>query len=173
MSRRTRSVLIVLLVGAIVFGIDRICKTWVLDNLELYEGWAPIPALAPYFQIFHTTNTGMSFGLFQNGSFILTIVAIVAVIGIVIYSFHHGQDSYVVDICLGLMLGGAAGNLYDRLVYGNVIDFISVGIPDVFRFATFNTADSALVVGTFALAIYLLLEGRKENADGKSLPDQA
>lgn len=173
MSRRTRSVLIVLLVGTVVFLLDRLTKTWVLNNLDLYEGWAPIAALAPYFQFFHSTNTGMSFGLFQNGSFILTIVAVVAVVGILIYSFYHGQNSYVVDICLGMMLGGAAGNLFDRLVYGNVIDFISVGIPDVFRFATFNIADSSLVVGTIALAIYFLLEERKENADKQSLPDQA
>lgn len=146
---------------------------WVLDNLNLYEGLAPIPALAPYFTFFHTTNTGMSFGMFKGGSEILKIVAAIAVVAILIFSIRKGHSSWIVNISLGMMLGGAAGNLYDRLAYGHVIDFLSFRIPDLFHFATFNVADSSLVVGTIILATYMLLEDRKENSENQSLPDQA
>lgn len=173
MSIRTRSILTVFSVGALVFFLDRYSKTWVLDNLELYESWPPILALAPYFTFFHATNTGMSFGMFQGGGEILKIVAAVAVVAILIFSIRKGHSSWIVNISLGMMLGGAAGNLYDRLAYGHVIDFLDFRIPDIFHFATFNVADSSLVVGTIILAIYMLFEDRKENAKNRSLPDQA
>jgi len=153
--------------------LDRFSKTWILDNLNLYESWSPIPALAPFFTFFHTTNTGMSFGMFRGGGEILKIVAAVAVVAILFYSIRKGHSSWIVNISLGMMLGGAAGNLYDRLTYGHVIDFLDFHIPNVFHFATFNVADSSLVVGTIILATYMLFEDRKENAENQSLPDQA
>jgi len=173
LSIHIRSILTIFSVGSLVLLLDRISKTWVLDNLNLYESWTPIPALAPFFTFFHATNTGMSFGMFRGGGEILKIVAAVAVVAILFYSIRKGHSSWIVNISLGLMLGGAAGNLYDRLVYGHVIDFISLHIPDVFRFATFNVADSSLVVGTIILATYMLFEDREENAEKQSLPDQA
>lgn len=173
MTIHTRSVLTVLSVGAVVLLLDRLSKTWVLDNLNLYEGRTLISALAPYLTVFHTTNTGVSFGMFRGGGEIFKIVAAVAVVAILVYSFRRGHSSTFVNISLGLMLGGAAGNLYDRLAYGHVIDFISFRVPGVFNFATFNLADSALVVGTILLAIYMLLEERRQKAEENSIPDQA
>lgn len=173
MTIRTRSILTVLTTGALVLLLDRLSKLWVLDNLALYEGWSPIPALAPYFSIFHTTNTGVAFGMFRGGGELFKIVAAIAVVAILVYSFRQGHSSIFVNISLGLMLGGAAGNLYDRLAYGHVIDFLDFRVPGVFHFATFNLADSALVVGTILLAIYMLLEERKHKAENESLPDQA
>ena len=173
MTIRTRSILTVLSVGALVLILDRLSKFWVLGNLELYEGRALIAALAPYFTLFHTTNTGVAFGMFRGGGEIFKIVAAVAVVAILIYTIRQGHSSAFVNISLGLMLGGAAGNLYDRLAYGHVIDFLDFRVPDVFHFATFNLADSALVVGTILLAVYMLLEERKQKAEEQSLPDQA
>ncbi len=173
MTVRTRSILTILPIGALVLLLDRLSKSWVLDNLELYEEWAPISALAPYLTFFHTTNTGVSFGLFRGGGEIFKIVAAIAVVAILVYSFRQEHGSTIVNISLGLMLGGAAGNLYDRMAYGHVIDFISFHIPDVFHFATFNVADSSLVVGTIILAVYMLFEERKQQAENQSLADQA
>ncbi len=173
MTVRARSILTVLSVGALVLLLDRYSKTWVLENLELYESWSPIPALAPFFTFFHATNTGMSFGMFRGGGEILKIVAAVAVVAILIYSIRKGNSSWIVNISLGMMLGGAAGNLYDRLVYGHVIDFLDFRVPGVFHFATFNVADSALVVGTIILATYMLFEDRKQTAENQSRTDQA
>jgi signal peptidase II len=173
LSVRIRSILTILSVGTLVLFLDRFSKTWVLDNLELYESWPPIPALAPYFTFFHATNTGMSFGMFKGGGEILKIVAAVAVVAILIFGIRKGHSSWIVNMSLGLMLGGAAGNLYDRLAYGHVIDFLDFRVPDVFHFATFNVADSSLVVGTLILATYMLFEDRRESTENQSLPDQA
>ena len=173
MTVRIRSILTVLSIAALVLFLDRLSKFWVLDNLDLFEGRTLISALAPYLTIFHTTNTGVAFGMFRGGGEIFKIVAAVAVVAILIYTIRQGHSSIIVNISLGLMLGGAAGNLYDRLAYGHVIDFISFRVPGVFNVATFNLADSALVVGTILLAIYMLLEERRQKAEENSIPDQA
>jgi signal peptidase II len=173
LTARTRSILTIIPIGALVLLLDRLSKTWVLDNLELYEGRALISTLAPYLTLFHTTNTGVSFGMFRGGGDIFKIVAAAAVIAILVYGFRQGHSSMIVNISLGMMLGGAAGNLYDRLAYGHVIDFISFRVPGVFDFATFNVADSSLVVGTILLAVFMLFEERKQKAEEESLPDEA
>ena len=69
----------------------------------------------------------------------------------------------IVYASLALMLGGAAGNLWDGLAYGHVIDFIDFRIPNVFHWATFNLADSAIVVGVLLLAAQMLLEGKQDH----------
>lgn len=175
---RNRSWPIILGIAALILLLDRISKQWVLDNLSLYESWTPIRALEPYLQIIHATNTGVSFGMFRQFAWFWTLLAGVAVVAIFVYSLRMRTSSLWVTICLGLMLGGAAGNLWDRLAYGHVIDFVDVHWPGVFRFATFNVADSSLVIGTILLMIYFLLEERRAKSteghdhDPNSLADQ-
>ncbi|NOX62427.1 MAG: signal peptidase II [Chloroflexi bacterium] len=160
MIRKPFTWLIVLGVAGLAFGLDRWSKLWVLENMELYGEFAPIPALAPYFMFFRTTNTGVAFGLFRNGGAIFTVIAAFAVAAIFIYSFRLQKATWLTSLSLGLMLGGAAGNLVDRLIYGHVIDFLDFGIPNLFRWATFNLADAAVVTGVFLLALTFLLEER-------------
>ena len=141
--------------------LDRVSKLWVINNLDLYEGWAPIPALAPYFQIFHTTNTGVAFGMLRSGGMLFAVVAAIAIVVILVFTYRQGPSSLLVQISLGLMLGGAAGNLWDRLVYnGHVIDFLDFHINNRLTFPTFNVADSALVIGVLLLPLSTLREQR-------------
>ena len=160
--------LIVIILAGFILLCDRLSKLWVLANLQLYESWAPIPGLASIFTIFHTTNTGVAFGLFQGVGMLFTIVRAIAVVAILIYSYRLEQAPVIVYASLALMLGGAAGNLWDGLAYGHVIDFIDFRIPNVFHWATFNLADSAIVVGVLLLAAQMLLEGKQD----RTLADQ-
>ncbi len=161
MTKQTSYALLTLFVAAIVLLLDRLSKMWVMKNIPLYGEIAPIPSLYPYFSFFHSANTGVAFGLFQGGTFIFTIIAGVAVIAIAVYSFHTGMQSWLMSLSLGLMLGGAAGNLWDRLAYGAVVDFIKVQASDSLVWPMFNIADSAIVVGTGLLILYFFLDERK------------
>ncbi len=162
MNRQTKYAILTLGVAALALLVDRLSKMWVLNNIPLYGEMAPIPALYPYFSFLHSANTGVAFGLFQGGTFIFTIIAAVAVAAIAIYSFRSGAESLLMSISLGLMLGGAAGNLWDRLAYGAVVDFIKVQASSTLVWPMFNLADSSIVVGTILLILYFFLDERKE-----------
>ena len=138
----------VLLIALIVLGLDQATKALVVDRLPLGASWAPLPDLAYIFQFTHTTNTGMAFGLFQGGSTILTIAALATVTLLLGYARRVGTAQPVLLVALGLILGGALGNLTDRLTRGSVVDFIDVG-----PFWIFNLADSGVVVGGILLAL--------------------
>ncbi len=165
MTKQTKFALFTLVVAFLVVLVDRVSKLWVLANIPLYQEIAPIPALYPYFSFLHSANTGVAFGLFQGGSSIFTIIAAIAVIAIAVYSFRSGEQSWLMSLSLGLMLGGAAGNLWDRLAYGAVVDFIKVQASDKLVWPMFNLADSAIVVGTILLVLYFFLDERKVRAE--------
>jgi signal peptidase II len=161
MIKQTRFALLTLAIAGLVILLDRLSKIWVVNNIPLYSEAAPIPALYPYFSFLHSANTGVAFGLFQGGTLIFTIIAAIAVVAIAIYSFRSGSQSWLMSVSLGLMLGGAAGNLWDRIAYGAVVDFIKIQASDSLVWPMFNLADSAIVVGTGLLIIYFFLDERK------------
>lgn len=129
---------------------DQITKMVVKTSLVLGESW-PIDG---FFRISYGTNSGSIFGLFQDHTLILTIASIFA-IGFVIY-YYHAQSVRppLTRFTVGLLLGGALGNLVDRLRMGEVVDFIDVG-----PWPVFNLADSSIVVGMVLLVTSVLLIG--------------
>ncbi len=161
MPRKTWFSLLTLFVALVVVALDRASKLWVLNTIPLYGETQPLPALYPYLRFAHSANTGIAFGLFQGGSALFTLIAGGAVVAIALYALHAAEASWLLSVSLGMMLGGAAGNLWDRLVYGSVIDFISVRASDTLVWPTFNLADTAIVLGTGLLILYFLLEDRR------------
>ena len=161
MSRKSRFFLLTLAVAFGVVLLDRWSKTWVLNNMPLYSVFDLIPALYPYFRLAHSANTGIAFGLFQGGAIIFTIIPAIAVAAITIYAYREGDASALLSVSLGMMLGGAVGNLWDRLAYGAVVDFLSVRLSDSLIWPTFNLADTFVVIGTALLILHFLLEERK------------
>lgn len=146
------------LVALAALTVDQWTKYLVVSNLELYESWAPLPALANLFTIHHVTNTGAAFGLFQNGSLVFAVVAIVVSVVIVLYYRHLPDGEWLVRLSLGLQLAGALGNLIDRVRVGHVIDFLDFQVWPVF-----NLADASIVCGVILLAYLLLREERQES----------
>ncbi len=145
------------LVAVIVVALDQLTKAWVLRFLPENTAWAPIPALARFFTIVHVTNTGAAFGIFKDRSFLFILIAIVVSIAIIAYSRYLPHGRFWVRFSLGLQLGGAVGNLIDRVRFGHVTDFINVGIDNL-RWPAFNIADSAIVVGVILLALIVFTE---------------
>ncbi len=154
---------LLLATAALVLIVDQYTKALVVRNLAVNEAWAPIPALARFFTISHVTNTGAAFGLFPDRGMLFVLIAVVVIIAIAGYYRFLPTALILVRVSLGLQLGGALGNLFDRLHYGYVVDFID------FKFwPVFNVADASIVVGVLILAFYLLREeeGKHSRPDG-------
>ncbi|HIC89013.1 MAG TPA: signal peptidase II [Anaerolineae bacterium] len=147
--------------ATIMLLLDQITKAWVRNRLPLHESWTPLPTLARYFSFTHTTNTGAAFGLFPDQGILFVVIAIVVSVAIVVYMRYLPAERPVVSISLGLQLGGALGNLIDRVRLGRVTDFIDFKVWPVF-----NLADSAIVVGVAILALILLLEKEQPETQG-------
>jgi len=129
---------------------DQLSKQWIIAHLHFGECWNPIPFLRPLVSLTYVRNTGVAFGLFPARGDLFVGVAILAVAGILTYYVRLFLGQWVVELSLGLIVGGAMGNLLDRLTYGHVIDFIDFKVWPVF-----NVADSAIVIGMTILACYL------------------
>lgn len=140
--------------------LDQLTKSWVRANLALGEAWMPWSWLAPYARIVNWRNDGAVFGLFQGKGDIFMILALVVVALIIYYFPRIGEDEWPLRLAMGLQLGGALGNLADRILFGHVTDFISVG-----NFWVFNIADASVTLGAGVLLLMLIFEQRKENVE--------
>ncbi|OLC09666.1 MAG: signal peptidase II [Chloroflexi bacterium 13_1_40CM_67_9] len=146
--------LLVVGVAALVFVLDRLTKAWVSENIPL--GTAR-PIVGDYVRIVHAQNTGAAFGLLPERTTLLSVLSVVAVLAIVYYYRQIASSSWLVSATLGMQLGGAFGNLLDRVTQGYVVDFVDVGVGEI-RFWAFNVADSSIVVGIILVTVALWYE---------------
>ena len=153
------------MVALAIFIADQVTKLLIVNNLRLYES---IPE-SGLLRLTHVTNTGSAFGLLRGHTEFLILVSIIGVLGVLFYYRTNGRESALLRYSLALLLGGALGNLTDRLTRGAVVDFISVQVWSDYHFPTFNVADSALTIGLFALAFYVL----RNRASEKRLEQEA
>ena len=150
-------------VALLILVADQISKYLVLYNLNPGQSWNPVASLTSWASITHVTNTGAAFGLFPDRGSFFVVIAVIVVAAIIFYYRHLPAGQWWIKVSLGLQLGGALGNLLDRLRLGYVIDFIDFKIWPVF-----NLADSAIVIGVAILA-YFLLQDRDEKENGEHL----
>lgn len=145
-----------ILLGTVIgaFILDQVSKRIITAWLDLGESWPS----EGFFRITYGTNSGTAFGLFPNHTTLLIVVSLVA-IGFLFYFYRaHAMPSLLLRFAIGLQLGGAFGNLIDRVLNGKVVDFIDVG-----PWPIFNLADSSIVVGIFILmAVFLLTKESTE-----------
>jgi len=147
------------LILAVVILLDQLTKYLVETRLPLYGVWAPIPALEGVFRIVHTANTGAVFGLFQGSGMFFAGLAVVVAIAIAYFNMTLPGHQWLIRIALGLQLGGALGNLIDRLRQGHVTDFVDTG-----PWYIWNLADLAIVSGVILFGFAYLREMRREEA---------
>jgi signal peptidase II len=161
-SKTWRLDIILALVIALVFALDQISKAWVRNHLI---SGGSIPAEG-FIRITHVANTGSAFGLFPNQT---TLLMLGSVLGIgIILLFYRKQPIPGVWLraSLGLQLGGAAGNLADRITLGSVTDFIDVGAWPIF-----NLADSSIMLG-IGIFTWFLLRAPKRKPEGHATSSQ-
>lgn len=145
------------LVAAGVVGLDQVSKLWISENVGYHESVVVLPFLDGWLNLTQTHNSGAAFGILPQANLLFIFIAVAVVIVIVFYYRYLPADGMMVRVSLGLQLGGALGNLVDRLRFGYVIDFIEVGFTHAWRWTTFNVADFSIVSGVIILAYYLLI----------------
>ena len=147
--------------GIAVIVVDQITKALVRDAIPLYDSRVIVPGVL---NLVHVRNEGMAFGLLNAADFeykwLLTSgLAAVALFGILYYARHLRPDERAARAGLSLILGGALGNLIDRLVVGYVVDFVDV-YSGTWHFWAFNVADAAINVGAVLVFLDLLFVRR-------------
>lgn len=170
--------ILLVLLALLIFGVDQASKYLVLTRLPLGQTWNPVPGLDRWISVTHVINPGAAFGLFPDQGSLFAVIAVVVVVAILAYYRYLPTHNWFVRLSLGLQLGGALGNLADRLQHGYVIDFIDFKIWPVF-----NLADVAIVTGVGILAYFLMQEPEEgdeelsepgdgaEGATGAELPE--
>lgn len=171
MRQSKRDILILLAIAAFVVLVDQITKYLVMALLEEGQSWVIVPWLAPIFRITHVTNTGVAFGLFPGVGRFFAVVPTVVVVTILIYSWYLPDQQWLMRLALGFPLGGAIGNLTDRLRQGFVVDFIDLNFWPLHEWPVFNLADSSIVAGVVLLALLMLWEERREQDGRRMLED--
>jgi signal peptidase II len=157
-----RSYAVLLGIASLVLWLDQLSKSAVRDNLAFGESWMPLDWLAPYARILHWGNEGAAFGIFQGASGFFTVLAIVVSVLIVVYYPKIESGVWLLRVAMGLQLGGALGNLFDRLTIGYVTDFLSVG-----RFPVFNVADASITTGAALLLLFTWFMDGKDPEEEK------
>jgi len=151
------------LIALAVILLDRATKVLIIQTLRLGQG---IPVIPGFFDIVFVLNPGAAFGFLatlseqvRNPLFIL--ISVVAVILIIFYHTRYLRSHRLVSVALGLVLGGAVGNLIDRLRYGMVVDFLDVHVGQ-YHWPAFNVADSAISIGVSLMILDMLLDWHRE-----------
>lgn len=152
--------------AAMVVLLDQLSKGWIERNLPLHQSLTPVASLSDYFSITHFTNTGAAFGLLRDQNILFVAIGLVVLASAIIYARYLPHDRLLVQIALGLQLGGALGNMIDRVRQGHVTDFLYFhNLPLINRpWPAFNVADMAIVCGVILLALFLLTYKEPQSA---------
>ncbi|MBQ3076223.1 MAG: signal peptidase II [Clostridia bacterium] len=155
MKQTPRLLLQAVLIGGSVLVIDRLVKQWCVDVLM------PIGTIPFWKDVLHFTyaeNTGAAFSMLAGQRKLLTVLPVAALFLLLFLYLRRVYAHPLTDLAFPLIMGGAIGNLIDRVQYGYVVDFLEIRL---FKFAIFNIADCAISVGAALLVLYLLLNWRE------------
>ena len=156
MKKFLESYVFLFTIAGLIIALDQWTKYLVRSNLALRETWSPWAWLSPYARIVNWKNTGAAFGILQDFNTVFAILALVVTLAIIYYFPRVGKEEWPLRVALSMQMGGALGNLIDRLTQGYVTDFVSVG-----SFAVFNVADASISVGVAVLVAGVWISERK------------
>ncbi|MFT0212160.1 signal peptidase II [Pseudomonas sp. F1_0610] len=141
-------------ISVVTFIMDRVSKLWFDTNLEMYQQISVIPDIFSWTRLY---NKGAAFGFLADESgwqrWFFALIALAVSTVLVVWLKRLKSHETWVAIALALVLGGALGNLYDRILLGHVIDFVLVHWKDQWYYPAFNLADTAICIGAFMLII--------------------
>jgi signal peptidase II len=145
---------------------DRIVKGLVVRTMRMGES---VDVWGSFFRLTRTENTGAAFGMFRGRGTWFIVISLAAAIAIIAFRREIARMKRWEQLAFGLVLGGAVGNLIDRVRSGAVVDFLDFGFGEL-RWPAFNIADSAITVGVILLAVNLVFFSRPV-LDGGGAPD--
>jgi signal peptidase II len=155
---------LILIIALFVVFLDRITKLWISAHIEPGHAMVVIPRV---FRLTHVLNSGAAFSMFEGSASpslvrnSLIAFSILAVVVVLVLIWKMGRSLTLTSFALALILGGAIGNLYDRIRFAYVVDFLEVHIVH-YHWPDFNVADSAIVVGACLLLLEMLRPQRSE-----------
>lgn len=151
------------LVVLLVLLTDRLSKLWILDGLAMQVGDTRL--LLPFFSLTFVWNEGVSLGLFQQGTMggRVFLIGLTSLISVLLAIWLQRTRLRLPALALGLILGGAIGNIWDRVLYGAVVDFAHVHVGN-WSFYIFNVADAAISVGVVLLLIDSFVHPQRQSA---------
>jgi signal peptidase II len=153
-------VTVILALGVLV--LDQVSK-WL--TVRYIKPIGSYPIIRDVFHLTYVENRGAAWGIFQNGRWFFVGITAVVCIAIIVFLIREKQIAPLLRVALSILLGGAIGNMIDRILYGYVVDMIHVKCID---YPVFNIADSATVIGTILLAWYILFQsGKTPEAKGQ------
>ncbi len=158
---------VLILIAGLIVALDQWTKYLVRTLIPLGQSWSPWNWLEPYARLVHWQNTGAAFGMFQGFGLVFTVLAFLVAIALLYYFPRIPRAEWALRVALVMMMGGAVGNLIDRIMQGTVTDFISVG-----TFAVFNVADASISVGTVVLILAVWIGERKEKKLAQARQEQ-
>ena len=145
-----------LILALLTMGIDQLTKYIVVTNIGGSDTITAIPGVIDFVNV---QNTGAAFSILSNNIELLSVISSVFCIGVIAYMVTQHPKHKLLIMALGLLFGGAAGNVIDRIFRGYVVDFIETTFV---RFPVFNVADMAITVGAALLVVYFLFFDKKE-----------
>lgn len=146
----------------LVIFVDQVTKQMVVKNMA----WFDVKPLLPHLNLVHMKNTGAAFSMLSSAPPVFFVLLGVAVsLGILAWMRKNPQGQTLIVAALALVLGGALGNVIDRVSRGHVVDFIDFYVGN-WHFAAFNIADSAITAGAGLLLLDMFLEHRRSKAAG-------
>jgi len=149
----------ILTVSAVIVILDQITKWFIKTSLDLFES---VPIIENFFHFTFIKNSGMAFGLnFPGGIYVFTGVSILLTIVLFRMLWNERYNSILIRLALALIIGGAIGNLIDRILYGEVVDFLDFMIGN-FHWYIFNIADTSVSIGMCLLIIHSLFFSNQE-----------
>jgi signal peptidase II len=146
-------------VATLVVALDQLSKRLIDHWLQLYQSW---PSEAWPVHLTHAANSGAAFSILQDQTTFLIFTSLIGLAAILLFFFYPPFEHPLLRIALGLQLGGAIGNLIDRVVYGSVTDFIA--FP---HYPAFNVADSSIVIGVVILVWFLIFRDDRGRQHGQ------
>ncbi|HXG35873.1 MAG TPA: signal peptidase II [Dehalococcoidia bacterium] len=170
-GRGWRRHLIFLSVVALVVGIDQASKQAVRSFMDLGDFY---PSRDWPLRLHYVENSGAAFGILQDQTLFLVVSSLIGLAAILFYYLTQGSKHWAVPLAMGMMLGGAAGNLLDRVRFGHVTDFL-----DFPNYPSFNVADSSIVIAVAMLIVVFAFsparppEGQTERPESSAFPGEA
>jgi signal peptidase II len=146
----------------VIVALDQLTKWLVYSRMDLF---AEIPVIQGFFSLEYVRNPGASFGMLANQRWLFIAIGLAASAAMLYYSRQDEAKQGVVPWSLGLLLGGTIGNLIDRMITGEVVDFFLFYWRD-YRFPNFNVADIAINVGVGLFILHLIFTGEKAKREG-------
>lgn len=154
--------------GALIWALDQAVKAWVRATIPPSTAVYPVPGLASVFRLTHLQNTGVAFGLLRDAAYVEALVVAVFILAVVLYAKHMPWERVGVQVAAGMQLGGALGNLTDRLLRGHVTDYLDFFVRwggREYHYPPFNLADASIVLGMLILLWVLRGEVPRERAE--------